>query len=57
MSKEQFIDEILKMSKELIILTAPSLEDLRKLYIQTKITLETLKSTLKDKGSDEDVLD
>ena len=48
MTKEEYIEEILKMSKELFILTEASLEDLEKLYIQTKIVLETFKSTLKD---------
>ena len=52
MTKEEYIEEILKMSKELFILTEASLEDLKKLYIQTKIMLETLKSSLKNERSD-----
>ena len=56
MNKEEYIEEILKMSKELIILSEASLEDLKKLYIQTKITLETLKSTLQN-VEDEEVKD
>lgn len=53
MTKEEYIEEILKMSKEMLILTEASLDDLKKLYIQTKIVLDTFKSTLKDEEDKE----
>lgn len=45
MSKEEKIDKILEMSKELMILKLDSIsnEDLDKLYIETKLVLETFK--------------
>lgn len=44
MTKEEYIEEILKMSKELILLINPSEDDLKQLYILTLIKLQKEKN-------------
>ena len=44
MTKEEYIEEILKMSKELILLINPSEDDLIQLYILTLIKLQKEKN-------------
>lgn len=44
MTKEEYIEEILKMSKELLLLMNPSEDDLKQLYILTLIKLQESKN-------------
>lgn len=50
MSKEEMIDKIFEMSKEIILLSNASLEDIKSLYVQTKMMLETYKEVNGDKN-------
>lgn len=45
MSKEEKLNKIIEMSKEMLLLTLDSIEDseLDKLYVQTKLSLEAFK--------------
>lgn len=44
MSREEKIDKIIEMSKEIVYLLDISDEEIDKMYIQTKIMLEILKN-------------
>lgn len=48
MTKEELIEKLLNVTKELIIVMDMSYEELKKNYIQTKITLEAYKELTKD---------
>lgn len=48
MSKEEKLDKILKMTKEIIILSETSEDDIDKLYYQTKVMLKAVKGVLED---------
>lgn len=54
MSKEELIDKLLKITKELIIVTDMSYEEIKKNYIQTKIMLEAYKDLEKKEENNND---
>lgn len=48
MSKEEKIDNILKMTKEIMILSETSEDEIDKLYYQTKVMLKAVKDVLEE---------
>ena len=53
MSKEEKIDNILKMTKEIMILSETSEDEIDKLYYQTKVMLKAIKGVLEEEEEDE----
>lgn len=53
MTKEELIDKLLKITKELIIITDMSYEEIKKNYIQTKIMLEAYKDLAKEENNND----
>lgn len=54
MSKEEKIDNILKMTKEIMILSETSEDDIDKLYYQTKVMLKAVKGVLEDEEEEDE---
>ena len=52
MSKEEKIDNILKMTKEIMILSETSEDEIDKLYYQTKVMLKAIKGVLEEEEED-----
>jgi len=53
MSKEEKINKILEMSKEIILLTKVTDEEIEKLYKETKVMLEIYKKAMEVKEDNE----
>ena len=53
MNKEEKIDKILEMSKEIILLTKVTDEEIEKLYKETKVMLEIYKKAMEDENENE----
>lgn len=47
MTREEYINKILELSKEIMILSEPTIDDLKKLYLQTKVSYEIMKEATK----------
>ena len=47
MTREEYINKILELSKEIMILSEPTIDDLKKLYLQTKVNYEIMKEATK----------
>lgn len=54
MTKEELIEKLLNVTKELIIIMNLSYEDIKKNYIQTKIMLDAYKDLVKEVENDKD---
>lgn len=51
MNREEKINKILEMSKEIILLTEVKDEEIEKLYKETKLMLEIYKKAMEDKDN------
>ena len=54
MTREEYINKILELSKEIIILSEPTIDDLKKLYLEIKGKYEIMKEVIKSEGEDND---
>ena len=52
MTKEELIEKLINVTKELIIIMNMSYEEIKKNYIQTKIMLEAYKDLVKGEVND-----
>jgi len=52
MTREEYINKILELTKEILIFGEPTIDDLKKFYLEVKIKYEIMKEVIKIEGEE-----